>query len=568
MIDISRITSSFDIEFQLGSGWFLTALRGLHDKGLLIPTGTIDWLSEDAVITIDFVDIIFDASERDINIEVTIHGTIPLTFPIQASISLSDDGKELILDTTLNNLSAAVPFDALSGLAGTPEIVKLQGDEAHENVIGFLANMDIRASSQGGEPLDTGEHLERGNITAAQSFLPKDKHVALGVADSTFSRFANDIWHSQLTNDEGDQPFPDDENKQGDWQSVSMNISDGKIRVILKAVAEIDSPIIDIVPDPDITITVDLTPNIVNGKLTFEITVDSSIDFGILGDILAAIVGGLVGFVIGLFTGNPISGALVGAAAAVIVLEVGEVIVGNTIAKEIQTKLDGKPLSQFYSCKDEVVHLATIQDQGQGLNLGFLDALPTSIPISFDNPDLLHKRIVLVTTSFDDISINGDGFAVEGDTLITERYTPENAAIIDKTRVQDDLLSLTYRTTDDVEVNLTMEEVLERAITDEVPEPLKVFDSSGDDLVENKKDGRLPIACMHPIAIHREDTIITDIRFSTGLELKMEETILLQDAGALILPNLQLIHPSNSNPYYRVKADDSIENNFESLPEF
>lgn len=566
MIDTSRITSSFDIEFQLGSGWFSTALRGLHERGLLIPPGTIPFIPEDTVITIDFVDIIFDPSERDINIELTIGDII--TFSIQASISLSDDGKELVLDTTLNNLSSTVPFDALSGLAGTLEIVKLRGDEEREHVICILANMDIRASSQSGGPLDPSEHLERGNIADAQSFLPKDKHVALGIADTTLSRFANDIWHSQLTNDEGGQPFPDDENEQGDWQSVSMTISDGKIRVTLKAVVEVDSPIIDIIPDPDITITVDLTPNIDNGKLTFEITLDASIDFGILGDILAALVGGLIGFVIGLFAGNPIAGALVGAGAGVIVLEVGEVIAGNAIAKEIKAQIDGKPLAQFYSCKNEVVHLATIQDQGQGLNLGFLDALPTSIPISFDSPDPLHKRTVLVSTSFDAISINSDGFAVEGDTLITERYTPENATIINKTRVQDDLLTLAYRTTDGTEVNLTLEEILARANADDVQEPLKVFDSSEDDLVENKKDGKIPVACMHPIAIHREETIITDIRFSTGLELKTEETILLQDAGALILPNLQLIHPSNANPYYRVKADDSIENNFESLPEF
>ena len=60
MIDTSRITSGFDVEFQLGSGWFLTAMRGLHDRGLLIPPGTIPFISEDTVITIDFVDIIFD----------------------------------------------------------------------------------------------------------------------------------------------------------------------------------------------------------------------------------------------------------------------------------------------------------------------------------------------------------------------------------------------------------------------------------------------------------------------------------------------------------------------------
>ncbi|GEM_PF-2124535 len=565
MIDTTRITSDFDIEFQLGSGWFLTALRGLHERGLLIPPGSIPFISEDAVITIDFVDIIFNPPDRDLNIDITIGGILPLS--IQASISLSDDGKEFILDTSLNDLSTRVPFDALSGLAGTPEIVKLRGNDEHENVIAILANMDIRASKQEDDPLPSGQHLPRGNAQIAQSFLPLGKHVALGIADSTLSRFANDIWHSQLTDDDGNHPFPDKDNDQGDWKSVSMSISDGKIRAILKAKAKIDSPVIDIIPDPNIDIIVDLIPKLDNGKLTFEIQTDTNIDFGILGDLLAAIVGGIIGFVIGLFTGNPIGGAIAGAAIGIIVLEVGEVIIGNVIAREIQSRIDGKPLTQFYSCKNDVIHLATEKDQGQGLNLGFLDSLPTSIPIFFDNPDPLYQRTVLVTTDFDAISINGNGFAVEGLINTTERYTPENATIIGKSRQQDNLSTLTYRTSEGIDVNLTLNTVLQRASTDEIPEPLKVL-SSTEELVEHKKDGKIPVACMHPVAIHREDTIITDIRFNTGLELKTSETILLQDAGALILPNLQLIHPSNGNPYYRSKADDTTENNFENLPEF
>ncbi|MFT4937236.1 MAG: hypothetical protein ACI88A_000250 [Paraglaciecola sp.] len=565
MINTSRISSGFDIEFQLGSGWFLTALQGLHEKGLLIPLGSLPALFDGMKITIDFVDIIFDETDNDLDITMTLADIIP--FHVFAEIALSDDGRELILNTSLNGLSTTVPFDALSGLAATPIIIKLEGDDEHENVMAILANMDIRASSQNGQPLPAGEHLARGDVLAAQSFLPTDKQVALGLASASLSRFANDIWHKQLTDDNGNQPFPDADDNQGDWESVSMTISNGKVIATLKAVANVDTPIIDIIPDPDITVTVELIPSLVNGKLSFEINVDTNIDFGLLGDLLAAIVGGLIGFVIGLFTGNPIGGAIAGAAIGVVVLEVGEFIVGKVIAKVIQGKIDGQPLQQFFSCKNDVIHLATVEDQGQGLNLGFLDALPTSIPIFIDNPDPLHTRTVLISNVFDEISMDENGFAVEGTTTISERFLPVNATIIDKTKVGDTLSKLKYKTTSGDEVELDLVEILSRADQDDVPEPLRVVDTTAD-LVENKKDGKLPIACMHPVSIHREDTIITAIRFDTGLELDTQDTIMLQDAGALILPNLQLIHPTGSKPYFRAKADESIANNFESLPEF
>jgi hypothetical protein len=431
-----------------------------------------------------------------------------------------------------------------------------------------LANLDIRATGQDSTPLPVGEHLERGDSSTAQTFLPRDKHVALGISNSALQRFGNDIWHSQLTDDQGNQPFPDAEEQVGDWQSVSMTINNGRVRATLRAVAQVDTPIVDIIPDPDITVTVDLIPTITDGRLSFEVEIDSSIDFGLLGDLLAGLVGGIIGFVIGLFTGNPIGGAIIGAAAGVVILEVGEFIAGKVIAKEIQARIDGEPLPQFYTCVDNVINHATVRDQGQGFNLGFLDALPASIPIFTDNPDPLHERAVLVTTVFDRITADGGGFAVEGDSIINEMYTPVDALIVNKTVVGDELTGLIYRMEDNTEFEISLIDVLDRADSDDVPEPLNVITDSEDELVERKRGGKIPVACMHPVAIHREDTIITAIRFDTGLELDTLDTIRLQDGGALILPNLQLIHPENGRPYYRAPADDSIENNFESLPEF
>lgn len=566
MIDTNRIRSGFDVEFQLGSGWFLTALNGLAERGVLIPPGSIPFIADDATFEVTGVEIIFDPPGRDLRIEILISDLLPIT--VFASISLNDDGTELILENSVTDEPTVVPFGVLDGLAGTPELVKLNGNNDHEAAMALLANLNLRASPQGGPPLPPDEHFPRGNSANAISFLPLGQDVAIGIPSETLPRFANDIWHTQLTEEDGSHPFPSADDDQGEWQSVSMSINNGRIRVRLQAKAKIDTPLIDIIPDPDIEITVDLIPLINNGVLTFELVADADIDFGLLGDLLAAVVGGLIGFVIGLFTGNPIGGAIAGAAIGIIVLEVGEVIVGNIIAREIQAQLDGQPLTQFYNCVNNVLNLATVPDQGQGLNLGFLDALPTAVPIFSDHPDVLHERFILVTSQFNSFTLDNNGFGLEATSSTEDRFIPVDASIVDQTTAADQLTTLIYRTSDNSEHELPISDVLNRAASDNIPEPLNFLDNNQDDLIVRKEEGRLPVACLHPVAIRREETIITEIQFSTGLQLKTADTIMLQDAGALILPNLQLIHPVDGNPYYRAAPNDTEEDNFENLPEF
>ncbi len=566
MIDTNRIRSGFDVEFQLGAGWFLTALSALAERGLLVPPGTIPFIADDAEFEVTGVEIVFDPPGRDLRIELLIGDILPVT--VFASISLSDDGSQLVLENSLSDEPTVVPFGVLDGLAGPPELVKLRGNNAHEAAIALLANLDLRASPQSGPPLPAGEHVPRGDSALAVSFLPVGQAVAVGIPQAALNRFANDIWHAQLTDDEGNQPFPDGENRQGDWRSVSIFVQGEAIRVVLRARAEVDTPLIDIIPDPDVTITVDLKPQINNGVLSFELEVDASIDFGILGDLLAGLIGGIIGFVIGLFTGNPIGGAITGATMGIVVLELGEFVAGKIIAREIRARIDGRPLQQFFRCQNNVMTLATVRDQGQGLNLGFLDALPTSVPIYFDNPDPLYERAVLVTTQFNAFTLDNNGFGLEGTSASEERYVPEDATLIRQTTTDGELTALVYRAAGGAVHELPLAEALARAAADNVPEPLNVLRGAQQDVVLRKQEGQLPVACMHPVAIRRERTVISEIRFDTGLEMKTADTIRLQDAGVLILPNLQLIHPSNSNPYYRSAPNDTEADNFENLPRF
>jgi hypothetical protein len=116
-------------------------------------------------------------------------------------------------------------------------------------------------------------------------------------------------------------------------------------------------------------------------------------------------------------------------------------------------------------------------------------------------------------------------------------------------------------------VALDVAEAQARAADDELTPPLRLVPvPSGADIL--LRGGRLPVVCLSPVAVRRGDTVVTDIRFGTGLELAVPERVELQDGGVLVLPGLQLIHPVNAEPYYRSAPDDTTENNFENLPPF
>jgi hypothetical protein len=71
-----------------------------------------------------------------------------------------------------------------------------------------------------------------------------------------------------------------------------------------------------------------------------------------------------------------------------------------------------------------------------------------------------------------------------------------------------------------------------------------------------------------PTHIKRKATVITRIKFDTGLELDTADAVLLQDKAGVYLKGLQLIHPSNANPYFRAPANETKADNLEELPRF
>ena len=557
MINTSRISSGFDIELQLGGGWFFTALNLMNDNGLLAPPGI--------GIVISDVQISFEPG-WDLQIDV-----LGFPDPVFAKVEISDDGSELILTTSLPDIpEKTIPFGALKDLADPPVLVKAFGDAEHEPVIAILANLNIIASSQSGEPEINDPDARILNPDNVQSFLPTGKDIVFGMGRDTYSRFANNIWHTELRASDGTHPLPDEENKKGDWHSVSMFGSNGKI--ILKLNGEVP---IDIWPDAEVTITITITPKISAGILTFEIDSDSNVDTGILGDIFAGLTGGLAGALIGLIIGALTGGILfavllgagIGFVVGIIALEIVEVVIEGKVQKIIKAKINGEDAGEIHCNESGIVQIA--MPSGGGFNLSFLDSIPSSIAINtvFPEDEFLYKRSLLVTSVYDEFEANSNGFGVCGLSGTAEKYQPEIVSIKEVTYNGDDLVSLLYRRADGQEQELTFEEVIQRALDGEIIPGFKLFEKPEDaDL--RIPEGKLACVCLKPTAINQDDTVVKEIEFENGLKLKVRDAISLQDAGAIVVTGYQLIHPRDYKSYFRAKADFFLDNNFESLPKY
>ena len=551
MLTTTRLQSGFDVELHLGRGWLFTA---------------IDLLQQEEVISLPFgikVDNVFIIDDPDWDIELYVLGSAIA----KATVDLNANGTEL--DITFDNPlipNQNIPFGGLGDLADAPQLVKVIGDNDHENALAFLANINLRASPQNGAPLPEGEHLARGNAANVVPFLPINKDVAFGLGAATFPRFANHIWHDTLADDDGNHPLPDAENRAGDWDSVSMSANVGTMNLRVRGEVEADSPVIDIIPDPDVTFAAVIRPQLINGRLVFELTTDLDIDTGFWGDVLAFVAGGIIGFPLMLLTGGVINPVNLGI-AAVIALEVTEEIVEGEVHRRIQAA-GAEPI---LTCRNGIIQQAIPPASEQGISVGPLDAIPSNIPMHTDNGESLYKRFVGVTSNYDDLVMDPTGLAVCGTATINERFEPRVANLTAATYSEnDELESLTYSVTIGNiagSETLSLAEVLIRMAEGEV-QPLVRPGVPLDDSTFRILEGKLAVVCLEPIAIHREASVVTHIKFENEVVLTVPDCVILQRAGAIILEDLQLIQPAEGNAYYRSRPDGDTNNNFESLPEF
>ena len=564
-MDTGRIASGYDIELNLGAGWFLTALRGLHDIGALLPDPLPPPVPPGAEVEVGAVDIVGEP-DADLVVELVVAG-IPVQ--VRVVLALDAEGTTLTFTTDLPGVTFSVPFDAVDGLAGPPALRVLAGDADHEPAVGVLADLDLRANPQDEEPLDADAYVPRGDPSLARSVLPVGGHLAVGLGRATFERYANDVWHTSLRAPDGSHPLPHPGRRLGAWSGVSMTPSEERIRLRLEGDVHADTPLIDIIPDPHVTVTVDVHPRLVDGVVVTELRPDVEVDAGLLGDLVAFLAGGLL---------PNLMLPSIGDIGLVVVLEGFEEKVGTLFEAALTAAAEPLPVV----CAEGVVHVV-IPPAGSGvIPTDALDLAPRPIAIHVDRPDPLAVRTLVVDGVYDELTIDEGGMLLAGLSIIGERFRPVLAHLVGATYADDELESLDYEVPEEALVTLPVQDAVERMSGAELVPPL-VF-AVHEDEVEDTDDGapdldadppqlrlptgRLVTTCSDVVAVRREKTIVTHLRLSSGVDLRVEDAVRLQEAGVIVLHELQLIRPSDARPYFRTPPDATTTNNLESLPTF
>ncbi len=258
-----------------------------------------------------------------------------------------------------------------------------------------------------------------------------------------------------------------------------------------------------------------------------------------------------------------------GALAGVIALEIVEVVVEGIVRKEIRARIDGEPLPAMTVRRDNIVQIAMPDPDDDKISVSVLNSIPASISVHNENPtdEFLYRRNLLVTSLWDDLSVTRNGFAIAGMAGTAERFEPERVTISRVSYVDDVLDTIAYRRSDGEEQTLTLAEIRERTAVGELRAPFRLAAAPAEATLRIP-EGKLACVCLDPTRIRRENTIITDIGFSSGVRLRTPDAIALQDAAAIVVVGFQLIHPRDYNAYFRAKADFFLDNNFERLPEF
>jgi hypothetical protein len=564
MIDNTRIRTGFDVEINIGGDYLLTVIQGAYDAGEIPneistgddpdqvlavgrPTSVRILASDDGDTGDDEADVeviipmdqLIEGSAAVIGLHVTfVEDGVDLAYAY-----IDDDTRTLIefmgLLTNQPNLFEEVEADLREALdrhidldlvsnsaEGGLVTRKLPASGDCQAAFGLYLNLDLKIAPQSGPPED--DFIERGDVDRAVSFLPEDLSFAIGLSPDTFPRLANDMWHGLgEEQDDGsiDHPVKDGDTTVGEYRSVAIAPRNGFMEVTVRS-----RIFIDIWPDADVTAVFHFTPTIDDGVLSFDIELtEFDADTGLVGDLLAFLIGGVIGLLIGLFFG-PVGiaiGASIGGVGGIATLEITEEVVEGQFDDQVEE-----------------------QAQNEAGVASALSAFPVRKRLFTDDRDPFFMRHFEVVSLFEEARVNDDGLSLGGTAVMETVNEPVETTIVDRQRGDGPLsrfglLSLTYRLEGHGDIPVPITEILRRRPLDQIQ--------------------RVRLRATN---IRRHETVVTDVRFQSGVDLHVQELVNLQDNDVLVVAGYQLIHPRDDAPYYRAWADQLLENNFESLPPF
>ncbi|MEO8083571.1 MAG: DUF3892 domain-containing protein [Ardenticatenales bacterium] len=536
MIDHTRMATGFDYEILFGGEFFLAIFDALYAAGALprsIPLGgvtaTLEAPTSVAVLPLG------ENADLAVAVPFSAAGTVGvagLLIALAASpkVATVDDlsagivvaasfaGFDAATDAALQQLGVRDAAATFLGTAlartftikggRTPVIAaesrRVAADAQLSAAWGLYVNKDYRIAPPPGPPEDAV--IPRGDVSLAATFLPADRSFVLGASAETFRRLAANKWHS-WAEEQPDGTFRHPlEGADGEYRSVNITGSDGVLTIRITGEVEVPHWF-----NADLTIRYEARPHAKdNGDLDVPVTLaEFQADTGILADIVAGLLGGL----------------FIGIVGAVIVYEVIE------------------------NAKEDAGE-AKAQKQTSEITTLF-ESIPDRLDIGRSRPDPFFELVHWVAYRYREANVDEDGMSYAAVPEVMATPEPVAILLVDKRR----------------DPTGTAFAGLE-ALVYEIAETGDRIELAIGDVLRRIANRELALATLTPVAVRRERTMITDLKFDTGLDLTIEEAIALQTRRVLAVVGCQLIRPAGKRPYFRDVPDDDPGDNLEALPTF
>jgi hypothetical protein len=402
------------------------------------PSGISNILHIDLTISFQVVSTTrADGLLGDIGVQLTLlDASGPL---IDAAVASGREKDDIVADLK-SNVDRRVPFAVAGG--GALQRIETRtyvGDPERPDGIGVYINLALRDGPEPGSLLTE----PRGDVALAQNLLEPDKTMAFAFPDETYARLSDDLRFGmavERTDDPGEYHYPlmDGDDQIGKIKGISVEpemlpggVFSNVLVIDIHGEYEIDNFF-----DADFHLRIRLVPTTTaNGVFDFE--VEDDLDLSAAAYIVSILIGIVVSFVLPQL-GIPLVFLLP------LLLKLGEHVAEGIAGSVVEQELE---------------------------RTSFLDTLPHKLIVEAHRWDPLYTTFHRVETADVEVTVNGDGFAFDAESLFVGRATRplQSMVIRSETRGGNGRVDgLVYRAAD-ITPFLTTDLVNVFAATDRMP---------------------------------------------------------------------------------------------------
>jgi hypothetical protein len=371
-------------------------------------------------LTVD-VDAAGNQSNAKVNIELlTVQGTI-----IDLAIALFGITREEIVAKMKPVFDRSIDLGIVGANQNVQAIqMQILDNDSSQKAVAIYVNLKLKDG-----PAADSFIAERGDLTQAINFLPAGDDIAFGMPGSLFAKLGNDAFQkmAEETSDGSgvftypihDNPNDKKSDVKGKIFGISMYAGRGGLVIDVSGEYFVDTPIIDIIPDPSFNFYIIIKPVVTaDGLIKWEF--DYDLEIGDLYKVLSVFIGVLLGIIFGpggFIAGGILALAIVGAQELIV-----EPIALNMIKEEADRMVDAS----------------------------FFDAIPHRLTVETRRWDPMYKTHHEIVAKTDAVQITNDGIGFSGLAILDKEPEPVSNVVIrtEKKNADQEIEALWYRVND------------------------------------------------------------------------------------------------------------------------